>query len=151
MILSIFQNLNRKKIKHNTSNADFDIKSFISSINQQKIKAREFSPITKDEHEFLAKVNMAKDLLNNLRALDLKYTNDDFSFDIEQLDNILNSTYDEALNLLSFNIIYPDIITIFTEQVDDIISISNDLKSALLISEKKFINNKADVFLDEAE
>ena len=151
MILNIFQNLNRKKIKHNTSNADFDIKSFISSINQQKIKAREFSPITKDEHEFLAKVNMAKDLLNNLRALDLKYTNDDFSFDIEQLDNILNSTYDEALNLLSFNIIYPDIITIFTEQVDDIISISNDLKSALLISEKKFINNKADVFLDEAE
>ena len=83
---------------------------------------------------------MAKDLLNNLRALDLKYTNEDFSFDIEQLDNILNSTYDEALNLLSFNIIYPDIITIFTEQVDDIISISNDLKSVLLISEKKFIN-----------
>ena len=151
MIFNIFQNLKRKKIKDNTSNADFDIKNFISSINQQKIKAREFSPITKDEHEFLAKVNMAKDLLNNFRALDLKYTNDDFSFDIEQLDNILNSTYDEALNLLSFNIIYPDIITIFTEQVDDIISISNDLKSALLISEKKFINNKADVFLDEAE
>jgi hypothetical protein len=151
MIFNIFQNLNKKKIKHNTSNADFDIKNFISSINQQKIKVREFSPITKDEHEFLAKVNMAKDLLNNLRALDLKYTNDDFSFDIEQLDNILNSTYDEALNLLSFNIIYPDIITIFTEQVDDIISISNDLKSALLISEKKFINNKADVFLDEVE
>lgn len=151
MIFNIFQNLKRKKIKDNTSNADFDIKNFISSINQQKIKVREFSPITKDEHEFLTKVNMAKDLLNNLRALDLKYTNDDFSFDIEQLDNILNSTYDEALNLLSFNIIYPDIITIFTEQVDDIISISNDLKSALLISEKKFINNKADVFLDEAE
>ena len=151
MIFNIFQNLKRKKIKDNTSTADFDIKNFISSINQQKIKVREFSPITKNEHEFLAKVNMAKDLLNNLRALDLKYTNEDFSFDIEQLDNILNSTYDEALNLLSFNIIYPDIITIFTEQVDDIISISNDLKSVLLISEKKFINNKADVFLDEAE
>ena len=151
MIFNIFQNLKRKKIKDNTSTADFDIKNFISSINQQKIKVREFSPITKNEHEFLAKVNMAKDLLNNLRALNLKYTNEDFSFDIEQLDNILNSTYDEALNLLSFNIIYPDIITIFTEQVDDIISISNDLKSVLLISEKKFINNKADVFLDEAE
>lgn len=151
MIFNIFQNLKIKKRKSNKSNTDFDIKNFISSINCQVTKQHEFVPITKNEHEFLAKVNTAKDILSSLRALDLKYTKDDFSFDIEQLDNILNSTYDEAINLLSFNIIYPDIINIFTEQVDDIITISNNLKSALLISDKKFINNKADVFLDEAE
>ena len=148
MIFNIFQNLKRKKIESNT---DFDLKNFISSINHQKVKNYEFVPITKNEHEFLTKVNTAKDILSSLRTLDLKYTKDDFSFDIEQLDNILNSTYDEAINLLSFNIIYPDIIDIFTEQVDDIITISNNLKSALLISDKQFINNKADVFLDEAE
>lgn len=151
MIFNIFQNLKRKKTEKNKSNLDFDIKNFISSINRQVTKKHEFVPITKNEHEFLTKVNTAKDILSSLRTLDLKYTKDDFSFDIEQLDNILNSTYDEAINLLSFNIIYPDIIDIFTEQVDDIITISNNLKSALLISDKQFINNKADVFLDEAE
>lgn len=140
-----------KKVEKNKSNTDFDIQNFISSITRQKTKKHEFMPITRNEHEFLAKVNMAKDILSSLRTLDLKYTKDDFSFDIEQLDNILNSTYDEAINLLSFNIIYPDIINIFTEQVDDIITISNNLKSALLISDKQFINNKADVFLDEVE
>lgn len=151
MIFNIFQNLKRKKTEKNKSNLDFDIKNFISSINRQVTKKHEFVPITKNEHEFLTKVNTAKDILSSLRTLDLKYTKDDFSFDIEQLDNILNSTYDEAINLLSFNIIYHDIIDIFTEQVDDIITISNNLKSALLISDKQFINNKADVFLDEAE
>lgn len=151
MIFNIFQDLKRKKTEKNKSNLDFDIKNFISSINRQVTKKHEFVPITKNEHEFLTKVNTAKDILSSLRTLDLKYTKDDFSFDIEQLDNILNSTYDEAVNLLSFNIIYHDIIDIFTEQVDDIITISNNLKSALLISDKQFINNKADVFLDEAE
>lgn len=138
----------RKKSEHNVKSLkDYSVYNTKSNYNfeysldlgsEQEIKLQE-------------KYDEASKIIDKLRNVDLKYNTTNFKFDIEQLDNILQSTYKQGCEMSVYQFIYNDILDSLIEDIESIIEISNKLYYTLINKDAHFINNIVDAMLEDEE